>query len=75
MNTQEFVNHINALRLNNKNKWFFDQGTVNGKNYNIKCYNTYLQRCIVDNIEHGGLCDISVKEFKKTLERAANYLI
>lgn len=75
MNTQDFVNRINKLRLNNKNKWFFDKGIVNGHEYTVKCFDTYLQRCVVNGIEHGGLCDISVKEFKNTLERAANYLL
>lgn len=32
MKTDEFVKQINNLRLQNKNKWYTYQGTVNNKN-------------------------------------------
>ena len=36
MKTDEFVKQINSLRLQNKNKWYTYQGTVNNKTVALK---------------------------------------
>ena len=40
MNTQDFLKEINDLRLANEGKWYTWQGIVNGKEVNLKGYNT-----------------------------------
>ena len=75
MKTDEFVKTINSLRLANKNQWYALIGTVNGKQYKIKGYKTWLQLFIIDGISHNGNMDISVKDFKEKLASSANYHI
>ena len=71
MNTQEFIKTINALRLENKVKWYQWQGEVNGKQVALKGYNTWVQRLNVGGISHSSGMDISVKEFKEFLHVCA----
>ena len=65
-----FVKEINNLRLQNKNKWYTYQGTVNNKNVALKGYNTWLQILQVDGLTVPTVTDISVSEFKQTLRKA-----
>lgn len=67
MNTDEFVQLINKLRLDHKDKWFWWSGTVNGKQVDVKCYNTYLQIFTIDGLRAGGLMGMSVTKFKDVL--------
>jgi hypothetical protein len=64
----EFIKIINQLRRANKNDWFYTDYQTSGKKIVIKCYNTYLQILRIDNINYGGLMDISVKKFNSELE-------
>lgn len=48
MKTDEFVKQINSLRLQNKNKWYTYQGTVNNKTVALKGYGTWLQGSLSD---------------------------
>lgn len=73
MNTEKFVEHINKLRLANKNTWFCDKGTVNGKAYEIKCFNTYAQKLYIDGIDFSTSGDMKIRHFKEALQRAADY--
>ena len=70
MNTQDFLKEINALRLTNEGKWYTWQGIVNGKEVNLKGYNTWLQVLRVNGLQCGNCADRSVKEFKSDLTQA-----
>ena len=70
MNTQDFLKEINALRLTNEGKWYTWQGIVNGKEVNLKGYNTWLQVLRVNGLQCGNCADRSVKEFKSDLAQA-----
>lgn len=72
MKTKEYVAHVNALRLTNKNKWYVWRGIVNDKSIDIKGFNTWLQIQRVNGIDYSGGMDISVKEFKSVLEKAGD---
>ncbi len=67
MNKLEFIKHINALRLQNKNNWYFWTGIVDNKQVQLKGYNTWLQIFNIDGIDNASNMDISVKEFKNVL--------
>ena len=64
-NTNDFVKHINGLRL--LTGWFSFIGIVCGKNVEIKGYKTWLQIFRVDGINHGNCSDRKVGEFKHDL--------
>ena len=70
MKTDEFVKQINSLRLQNKNKWYTYQGTVNNKTVALKGYGTWLQILRVDGLTFPTVADISVTEFKQVLKGA-----
>jgi len=42
-NSTEAVKFINKTRLSKKNKWYYIHLNYNGKIYQIKAYNTWLQ--------------------------------
>ena len=65
-----FVKEINNLRLQNKNKWYTYQGTVNNKTVALKGYGTWLQILRVDGLTFPTVADISVTEFKQVLKGA-----
>ena len=73
MNTQEFISHVNGLRLANKNKWYYFSDIVNGKAVSIKAYGTYLQIFLVNGANITSPMDMNVTAFKSTLERGANH--
>ena len=64
----ELTKKINQLRLNNKNKWYYYTGIFEGKTIELKAFGTWLQIYKIDGVNHSGLMDISIKEFKNTLE-------
>jgi len=64
-----FVNTINQLRKDNKNKWYFWTGRVDNKAVQIKGFGTWLQIFKVDNVSIHCVSDLSVKAFKTVLER------
>ena len=70
MKTDEFVKQINSLRLQNKNKWYTYQVTVNNKTVALKGYGTWLQILRVDGLTFPTVADISVTEFKQVLKGA-----
>ena len=72
MNTSEFVKEINALRLQNKGKWYVWQGIVNNKQVVLKGYATWLQVLKVDGLMIPTVSDMSVKDFKEILLNAVN---
>ena len=71
MKTLEFVKTVNALRLANKNKWYTLQGTVNGCNFEIKGFGTWLQVMSVNSINCANCMEQSVTEFKQHLQTVA----
>ena len=75
MKTLEFVKTVNALRLANKNKWYTLQGTVNGCNFEIKGFGTWLQVISVNGINCANCMEQSVAEFKHHLKTVAEEAI
>ena len=67
MNTQEFIKTVNALRLDNKSRWYQWCGEVNNNYVSLKGFGTWVQRLNVGDIVHSGNMDVSVKEFKEFL--------
>lgn len=72
----DYIRDINAIRLNNKNKWCFIHQNIKINNsfvdISIKFYNTWLQYNYINNINYYGVTGSSVKEFKNTLKRSLN---
>ena len=75
MNTVEFVNTVNKLRLANKDKWFALAGTVNGCSFEIKGFGTWLQVMNVNGINYANCMEQSVAEFKQYLKTTAEEAI
>ena len=69
MNTMEFIKTVNSVRLQNKDKWYWWTGTVNGKSVELKAYNTWLQIFRIDGVNYSGQMDISVKQLKQYMEK------
>ena len=67
MNTQEFIKTVNALRLDNKSRWYQWCGEVNNNYVSLKGFGTWVQRLNVGDIVYSGNMDVSVKEFKEFL--------
>lgn len=72
MDTETFVQTVNKIRLQNKDKWYVFTGTVNGKSVQVKGYKTWLEVLNVDGIRYWSRIDATVTEFKSTLERAVS---
>ena len=58
---------INQLRKDNKGKWYTFQGIINGKEVEVKGYDTWLQIFKVNGISNSSNMDISVKDYKQVL--------
>ena len=67
MNTQEFIKTVNALRLDNKGRWYQWCGEVNNYEVSLKGYGTWVQRLKVGDTIYGGNMEVSVKEFREFL--------
>lgn len=72
MNTVDFVKTVNKLRLDNKNKWYYLVGTVNGKDFKLKGFGTWLQIFKVNNWDCSNVMEQSVGDYKKHLARLAD---
>jgi len=64
---------INKHRLSNKNKWYQVSVSCNGYNYEMKCFDTWIQTCYVykDNkmlYNESSSMDLSVSKFKEYLK-------
>lgn len=66
-NMEEYVKHINKIRLDNKNKWWFFEGTLYEQPVVIKGYNTWMQKYIVNGLNYSNPMEESVKDFKESL--------
>jgi hypothetical protein len=64
----EFVNAMNKMRRENKDKWCFYSGEVAGAQVRLTFFNTSIQKYTINNLEHGGVWDMKVSEFKDMLE-------
>jgi len=63
---------INNHRLNNKNKWYKVSVSCGGINYEMKCFNTWVQRCqIYKNNKlistEASAMDLTINNFKEYL--------
>lgn len=74
MSTEEFIKHINKIRLENKNKWYFYTGTVNNKHIQLKAYETWIQVLRINNVNFSSCMDISVKQFKDHISSSLNHI-
>ena len=72
MDTKEFIKTVNALRLENKGKWYQWHGEVDGKQVSLKGHNTWIQRLSVDSVWRGSSMDMNVKDFKEFLHLCVN---
>lgn len=68
MDNLEFVKTVNALRLANKNKWYYFQGTVNGKDVQLKGYGTWLQIFTVNGWNCSNAMEQKVGSYKLHLQ-------
>lgn len=75
MKTLEFVKTVNALRLANKGKRYTLQGTVNGVDFQIKGFGTWLQVISVNGINCANCMEQSVAEFKQHLKTVSEEAI
>lgn len=66
-NVNEGIKQINNIRLQNKNKWYFVNGVINGYDFTMKAYNTWVQIINIKGYKDASNMDISVKEFKDFL--------
>ena len=69
---ETLIKLINKHRLENKNNWYQISIALNGYNYEMKCYNTWVQLCYVykDNkllYNNSSPMDLSIKDFKNWL--------
>jgi len=64
---KQFVKDINTSRL--KSGWYSFFGIVQGRQVELKGYNTWLQVYRVDGVNYGNCMDRKVGEFKSDLER------
>ena len=72
MNTQDFTQTINKLRLSNKGRWYTWQGIVNGQAVALKGFGPWLQLFRVNGLEQALPMQMSVKAFKAELTQAVS---
>lgn len=72
MITSDFVKTVNKLRLENNNKWYFLRGTVNGKDFELKGYGTWLQVLKINNWNCSNPMEQKISDFKKHLQKVAD---
>jgi len=63
MTAPEFVKHINKVRRESKNQWYFWAGEVSGKYVELKGFQTWLQLYRVDGVQYGNCGDRKVHQF------------
>ena len=65
---KQFLIHVNGLRLNTKNNWYFLICLVEGKEVKLKGFGTWLQIFQIDGIDYAGSMGNNVKQFKTQLQ-------
>jgi hypothetical protein len=71
---ETIIKLINKHRLENKNKWYQISMYLNGLNYEIKCFETWIQICYVYKnnkllYNAASPMDLSIKQFKQHLNK------
>jgi len=70
----EFINALNAARLQHNGGWIAYVGTVTGKRVEIKTYGTgYLQILRVNGVTHPTVVDMNVTQWKNAITEAIAY--
>lgn len=64
---EDFVKHVNKVRLDNKGKWWYVTAEVCGIKVSIKGYETWMQIYRVDGINCSNSLERSVANFKKDI--------
>ena len=73
MNKKLFIRTINQLRLENKNKWYYFNDTVEGKIVRIKGIGTWLQIYTFNGLDYSNcMGQPKVSEFKESLAKPFN---
>jgi|DEB0MinimDraft_10_1074344.scaffolds.fasta_scaffold43623_4 hypothetical protein len=67
MTTSQFVHDVNQKRRD-FNGWYTWEGTVKGKQVELKAYKTWIQVAYVNGIKHSSPMDMTVYRFKQFLE-------
>lgn len=69
MSKKDFIKTMVNLQKQNKNKWYYWVGTVDGVPVKIKAYGTWIQIMETPGVRDGGLMNAKVKDFKAYLEK------
>lgn len=75
MDTVEFVNTVNKLRLTNKGKFYRLSGTVNGSNFKIAGLGTHLFSFYLEDVDMSSPNNLKVSEYKEHLSYWSNYFV
>ena len=68
MDIKDFVKLVNQTRLKNKNQWYIIERIVNGKEVQLKGFDTWLQVFNINGVNCPNPMEQSVKDFKDHLK-------
>ena len=71
-NHKVLISHINKTRLSNKNQWYYMQFYYKGLNVTIKGFDTWLQRLVIDGVDHSNCMDQKVRDFIAHIDASFN---
>jgi len=74
MNQIEIARTINSARLANKNDWYFCTITTEKDSVRVKGYGTWLQKFLINGIDHSNGMGMTVKEYKEYLSKSLQCL-
>ena len=75
MDTLEFVNTVNKLRLANKGRFYRLTGTVNGSKFKIAGLGTHLFSFYLEDVDMASPNNLKVSEYKEHLSYWSNYFV
>ena len=75
MDTLEFVNTVNKLRLASKGKFYRLAGTVNGSKFKIAGIGTHLFTFYLEDVDMSSSDNLKVSEYKEHLSYWSNYFV
>jgi hypothetical protein len=71
MKVNEMVKAINELRIKNRNDWYFCTiTTADGQRVQVKGYGTWLQKFLINGIDHSNGMGMKVGEYKDYVSSA-----
>ena len=75
MDTLEFVNTVNKLRLANKGRFYRLTGTVNGSKFKIAGLGTHIFSFYLEDVDMASSNNLKVSEYKEHLSYWSNYFV